>query len=69
MSVRLFAIKVYLVKSPGLVGELTRYEIVLLVLRYGINKYLIIHYIQYEHPVDGFHHPQGVRESDKLART
>jgi len=50
MSVGLFAIRVYLVKSPGPVGELTRNEIVLLLLRHGVNKYLIIHYIQYEHP-------------------
>jgi len=30
------------VKSPGLVGEFTRYEVTLILTREGVNKYLII---------------------------
>ena len=58
---RLLAIGAYSVKSPGLVGEFTRYEVAFILIREGVNKYLIIRALTPWMAAA----TQGVRNSDK----
>ncbi len=51
------AIDGYLVIWPNVVGEFTRYEMTVVLLRTGV-KYLIIHYNRCgNNTLDGFRHP------------
>ena len=52
-------------KSPGLVGEFTRYEITLIIIREGVNEYLIADTVQTVETPWMASAIQGVRNSDK----